>query len=85
MDLNLKSPFFLLQALHGPLKNAATPERPSKVINIASIDGIALNPLETYSYHASKAALFLSDAPAGGAAGAREDPGQRNRPGAFAS
>ena len=58
MDLNLKSPFFLLQALHGPLKNAATPERPSKVINIASIDGIALNPLETYSYHASKAALI---------------------------
>jgi NAD(P)-dependent dehydrogenase (short-subunit alcohol dehydrogenase family) len=28
------------------------------VINIASIDGIRLNPLETYSYHASKAALI---------------------------
>ena len=58
MDLNLKSPFFLLQALHGALKAAASPERPSKVINIASIDGIALNPLETYSYHASKSALI---------------------------
>ena len=58
MDLNLKSPFFLLQALHGALAAAASAEQPAKVINIASIDGIALNPLETYSYHASKAALI---------------------------
>ena len=57
MDLNLKSPFFLTQALHGALK-AAAGERPAKVINIASIDGISLNPLETYSYHASKSALI---------------------------
>ena len=58
MDLNLKSPFFLTQALHEALAKAATPERPSKVINITSIDGIKLNPLETYSYHASKSALI---------------------------
>jgi 2-deoxy-D-gluconate 3-dehydrogenase len=58
MDLNLKSPFFLTQALHAALKAAASEERPAKVINIASIDGIALNPLETYSYHASKSALI---------------------------
>ena len=58
VDLNLKSPFFLTQALHGALKAAATRERPSKVINIASIDGIRLNPQETYSYHASKAGLI---------------------------
>jgi NAD(P)-dependent dehydrogenase (short-subunit alcohol dehydrogenase family) len=58
MDLNLKSPFFLTQALHGALKAAASPERPAKVINIASIDGIRLNPQETYSYHASKAGLI---------------------------
>jgi len=32
--------------------------KPSKVINIASIDGMALNPLETYSYHASKSSLI---------------------------
>jgi NAD(P)-dependent dehydrogenase (short-subunit alcohol dehydrogenase family) len=57
MDLNLKSPFFLLQALHGRLKSAAV-TRPAKVINVASIDGIRLNPLETYSYHASKSALI---------------------------
>jgi NAD(P)-dependent dehydrogenase (short-subunit alcohol dehydrogenase family) len=30
----------------------------AKVINIASIDGIAVNPQETYSYHASKAGLI---------------------------
>jgi NAD(P)-dependent dehydrogenase (short-subunit alcohol dehydrogenase family) len=58
VDLNLKTPFFLTQALHGALKAAATRERPAKVINIASIDGIFVNPLETYSYHASKAGLI---------------------------
>ncbi|MFN3585250.1 SDR family oxidoreductase [Phenylobacterium sp.] len=58
MNLNLKSPFFLTQQLHGALKAAASDEAPAKVINIASIDGIALNPLETYSYHASKSALI---------------------------
>lgn len=58
MDLNVKSPFFLTQALHGALKNAASAERPAKVINIASIDGIRLNPWETYSYHASKSGLL---------------------------
>jgi len=58
MDLNVKSPFFLTQAMHPLLKAAASAEQPAKVINIASIDGIRLNPLETYSYHASKAALI---------------------------
>ena len=58
MNLNLKSPFFLTQALHGSLKAAASSERPAKVINVASIDGIRVNPQETYSYHASKAGLI---------------------------
>ena len=58
MDLNLKTPFFLTQALHGALRAVATREVPAKVINIASIDGIAVNPQETYSYHASKAGLI---------------------------
>jgi NAD(P)-dependent dehydrogenase (short-subunit alcohol dehydrogenase family) len=58
MDLNVKTPFFLTQALHSALKAAASPARPAKVINIASIDGIAVNPQETYSYHASKAGLI---------------------------
>jgi NAD(P)-dependent dehydrogenase (short-subunit alcohol dehydrogenase family) len=58
IDLNLKTPFFLTQALVPALRKAATRERPAKVINIASIDGIAVNPMETYSYAASKAGLI---------------------------
>jgi len=58
LDLNLKSPFFLTQALHGALKAAASEDKPAKVINIASIDGIRLNPQDTYSYHASKSGLI---------------------------
>jgi NAD(P)-dependent dehydrogenase (short-subunit alcohol dehydrogenase family) len=58
VDLNLKTPFFLTQALHGALKAAATKARPAKVINIASIDGWSVNPQETYSYAASKAGLI---------------------------
>ncbi|WP_326523800.1 SDR family oxidoreductase [Sphingomonas sp.] len=58
MDLNVKSPFFLTQALHGALKAAGSRARPAKVINITSIDGQRLNPWETYSYHASKSALI---------------------------
>ena len=58
MDLNVKSPFFVTQALAGSLRAAASQDRPAKVINIASIDGIYLTPLETYSYAASKSALI---------------------------
>jgi 2-deoxy-D-gluconate 3-dehydrogenase len=58
MNLNAKSPFFLTQSLHAPLARAASAERPAKVINIASIDGLRLSPYENYSYHASKAALI---------------------------
>ena len=57
VDLNLKTPFFLTQALTPMLKKAAT-EHLSKVIHIASIDGISVNPQETYSYAASKAGLI---------------------------
>jgi NAD(P)-dependent dehydrogenase (short-subunit alcohol dehydrogenase family) len=58
MDLNVKTPFFLTQKLHRLLTAAASAERPAKVINIASIDGLRINPWETYSYQASKAALI---------------------------
>ncbi|MFY9314969.1 MAG: SDR family oxidoreductase [Burkholderiales bacterium] len=58
MDLNLKTPFFLTQALAPQLRAAASKERPAKAINIASIDGVSANPQETYSYHASKAGLI---------------------------
>ena len=58
VDTNLKAPFFLTQALLPALRAAAHADRPAKVINIASIDGISVNPLETYSYAASKAGLI---------------------------
>ncbi|HEY8358452.1 MAG TPA: SDR family oxidoreductase [Ramlibacter sp.] len=57
VDLNMKTPFFLTQALHGALRAGAR-RQPAKVINIASIDGITVNPWETYSYAASKAGLI---------------------------
>ena len=57
VDLNLKAPFFLTQTL-APLLRKAAAQRPAKVIHIASIDGISVNPMETYSYAASKAGLI---------------------------
>ena len=61
VDLNLKSPFFLTQALHRLLVAGAAADggrQPAKVINIASIDGQTVNPQETYSYAASKSGLI---------------------------
>ena len=58
VNLNLKSPFFLTQALHARLKAGAAGGQAAKVINIASIDGQTVNPQETYSYAASKAGLI---------------------------
>ena len=58
VNLNLKTPFFLTKALAAPLRAAASVEKPGKVINIASIDGIFVNPMETYSYAASKSGLI---------------------------
>jgi NAD(P)-dependent dehydrogenase (short-subunit alcohol dehydrogenase family) len=57
VDLNLKAPFFLTQALAAPLRRAAA-KHPAKVINVASIDGVSVPSLETYSYAASKAGLI---------------------------
>ena len=57
VDLNMKTPFFLTQMLTPMLRAAAT-DHLAKVINIASIDGITVNPQETYSYAASKAGLI---------------------------
>ena len=53
----MKTPFFLTQAL-APMLRQAAKHRMAKVINIASIDGVSVNPLETYSYAASKAGVI---------------------------
>src|SRR5262249_11178542 len=58
MNLSVKATVFLTKAVAAPLRAAARAGRPAKVINIASIDGIHVNPLETYSYQASKAGLI---------------------------
>jgi len=58
MDLNVKSPFFLTLEMLPFLRAAANTEKPAKIINITSVDGIRVSPWETYSYHASKAGLI---------------------------
>ncbi|MDH3307310.1 MAG: SDR family oxidoreductase [Acidimicrobiia bacterium] len=58
MDLNLKSLFFMTQAVAPMLKAAATSDRPARVINIASIDGLHVPAFETYPYGASKAGVI---------------------------
>jgi len=57
MDLNVKSPFFLTQALLPLLKNAANADETASVINIGSVAGIIGDSLMAYSYGPSKAAI----------------------------
>jgi len=57
LDLNLKTPFFLLQKLLPLLREGASAERPSSVINIGSVGALKIGPREVYSYQASKSAL----------------------------
>ncbi len=57
MNINLKSPFFLTQQLLPMLRSAAKVGEPARIINIGSIDGLRVNPMETYSYAASKSGL----------------------------
>jgi NAD(P)-dependent dehydrogenase (short-subunit alcohol dehydrogenase family) len=57
IDLNLKTPFFLMQKLLPLLRAGATPERPSNVINIGSVGALKIGPREVYSYQASKGAI----------------------------
>ena len=58
MDINLKSLFFLTQQLAPLLRERSSADKPGKVINIASIDGIRNTEMETYSYAASKAGVI---------------------------
>jgi NAD(P)-dependent dehydrogenase (short-subunit alcohol dehydrogenase family) len=57
LDLNVKSPFWMVQALLPALRKAGTPDDPARIINIGSIDGIHVSPMTTYSYSTSKAAI----------------------------
>ncbi len=57
LDLNLKAPFFLTRAFLPLLEAAATDDDPARVVNVGSIDGLHVPPMQTYSYSASKAGL----------------------------
>jgi len=57
MTINVKSPFFLSQALLPLLDNAASPENPARIIMVGSIDGLNVSQLPTFSYGPSKAAI----------------------------
>jgi NAD(P)-dependent dehydrogenase (short-subunit alcohol dehydrogenase family) len=57
MDINVKAPFFLTQALAPLLKQNADEKNTASVINIGSIAGIAGNALDNFSYAASKSAI----------------------------
>ena len=58
MALNVKSPFLVTRACRPLLTAASSSEGgPGRVINIGSIVGLRPQPVPTYSYDASKAAL----------------------------
>jgi NAD(P)-dependent dehydrogenase (short-subunit alcohol dehydrogenase family) len=57
MDLNLKAPFWLVQALLPALRRAGTADDPARVINIGSIAAIHVAQSPNYSYASSKAGL----------------------------
>jgi NAD(P)-dependent dehydrogenase (short-subunit alcohol dehydrogenase family) len=57
MALNVKSVFDLTRFLLPQLQKAAVAGDPARVINVGSIDGLAVPALETYAYSASKAAV----------------------------
>lgn len=57
MDINLKSPFFMTQALLPLLEKSASKEDPARIISIGSVDGLNVNRLPNYAYGPSKAAV----------------------------
>lgn len=57
VDINLKSPFWLVQALLPALRTAGTADDPARIVNIGSIAAIHIPARPNYSYSSSKAAL----------------------------
>jgi len=57
LTLNLHRVFDLTQLVTPLLEKAATPNDPSRIINIGSIDGLRVPSLETFAYSSSKAGL----------------------------
>ncbi|MFC4326345.1 SDR family oxidoreductase [Streptomyces andamanensis] len=57
LDINLKSPFWLVQELLPALRRAGTADDPARIVNIGSIAAIHIPQRPNYSYSSSKAAL----------------------------
>jgi NAD(P)-dependent dehydrogenase (short-subunit alcohol dehydrogenase family) len=57
LDLNLKAPFWLVQALLPALRRAGTADDPARIINVGSIAAIHVAQSPNYSYASSKAGL----------------------------
>lgn len=59
LNVNVRAPFMLTQALLAQLRAAASPEDPARVIMIGSIDGVMVPIGDNFSYSASKAGVQM--------------------------
>jgi len=59
-NVNVKAVFALTQQLLPRLRAAASAEQPARVINIGSVDGLAVSATDNFSYGASKAAVHIT-------------------------
>ena len=59
MDINVKAIFTLTRDLMPLLKQGASQQNPSRVINIGSIDGLRVSTMDDFAYGASKAAVHF--------------------------
>jgi NAD(P)-dependent dehydrogenase (short-subunit alcohol dehydrogenase family) len=57
LDVNVRSVFFLIQSLLPLLRAGASPQDPSRIINIGSIGGLHIPNWDAFPYGASKAAI----------------------------
>lgn len=59
LNTNLVSPFGVIVGLLPLLRSGARPQRPARIINIGSVDGLVAPQWENYAYSASKAGLHM--------------------------
>lgn len=59
LNLNVTAPFMLIQELLPNLRQAASADYPSRIVNIASIDGLRPPALDSFAYSASKAGIIM--------------------------
>ncbi|MEU0571784.1 SDR family oxidoreductase [Nonomuraea sp. NPDC005983] len=58
-NINVKGVFYLTQRFLPQLRSSASADDPARVINIGSIDGIRVPPMENYAYSAAKAGVHM--------------------------